>query len=61
MENLSEISGYVASTLVLLTFVAKDMRLLRTVGRRTATGAPGRGALGRGIPQARRTVEIGPK
>jgi len=31
MENLSEISGYVASTLVLLTFVAKDMRLLRTV------------------------------
>ena len=31
MENLSEISGCVASTLVLLTFVAKDMRLLRTV------------------------------
>jgi hypothetical protein len=31
MENLSEISGYVASTLVLLTFVAKDMRLLRAV------------------------------
>ena len=31
MVNLSEISGYVASTLVLLTFVAKDMRLLRTV------------------------------
>src|SRR5262249_43267700 len=31
MENLSEISGYVASTLVLFTFVAKDMRLLRTV------------------------------
>jgi hypothetical protein len=31
MQNLSEISGYVASTLVLLTFVAKDMRLLRTV------------------------------
>src|SRR5215475_5714826 len=31
MENLSEISGYVASTLVLLTFVAKDMRVLRTV------------------------------
>ena len=31
MENLSEISGYVASTLVLLTFVTKDMRLLRTV------------------------------
>jgi len=31
MENLSELSGYVASTLVLLTFVAKDMRLLRTV------------------------------
>jgi CRP/FNR family transcriptional regulator, cyclic AMP receptor protein len=30
MENLSELSGYVASTLVLLTFVAKDMRLLRT-------------------------------
>ena len=30
MENLSGISGYVASTLVLLTFVAKDMRLLRT-------------------------------
>jgi CRP/FNR family transcriptional regulator, cyclic AMP receptor protein len=29
MENLSGISGYVASTLVLLTFVAKDMRLLR--------------------------------
>ena len=31
MENLSEMSGYVASTLVLFTFVAKDMRLLRTV------------------------------
>jgi len=31
MENLSGISGYVASALVLLTFVAKDMRLLRTV------------------------------
>ena len=31
MENLSGISGYVASTLVLFTFVAKDMRLLRTV------------------------------
>src|SRR5215468_8848650 len=31
MENLSEISGYVASTLVLFTFVAKDMRLLRTI------------------------------
>ena len=30
MENLSGISGYVASTLVLLTFVAQDMRLLRT-------------------------------
>src|SRR6516162_6568116 len=31
MENLSDISGYVASTLVLFTFVAKDMRLLRTL------------------------------
>src|SRR5262249_40770395 len=31
MENLSEVSGYVASTLVLLTFVAKDMRELRIV------------------------------
>ena len=31
METLSEISGYVASTLVLFTFVAKDMRLLRTI------------------------------
>ena len=31
MENLSSISGYVASTLVLFTFVAKDMRLLRTI------------------------------
>ena len=31
MENLSGISGYVASTLVLFTFVAKDIRLLRTV------------------------------
>ena len=31
MENLSGISGYVASALVLLTFVAKDMRVLRTV------------------------------
>jgi CRP/FNR family transcriptional regulator, cyclic AMP receptor protein len=30
MENLSELSGYFASTLVLLTFIAKDMRLLRT-------------------------------
>jgi CRP/FNR family cyclic AMP-dependent transcriptional regulator len=31
MENLSEVSGYVASTLVVCTFVAKDMRLLRTI------------------------------
>ena len=31
MENLSEMSGYVASTLVLLIFVAKDMRVLRIV------------------------------
>jgi hypothetical protein len=31
MENLSGISGYGASTLVLFTFVAKDMRLLRTI------------------------------
>ena len=31
MENLSEVSGYVASTLVVLTFVATDMRLLRTI------------------------------
>ena len=31
MENLSGISGYAASTLVLFTFVAKDMRLLRTI------------------------------
>jgi hypothetical protein len=31
MENPSEIGGYVASTLVLFTFVAKDMRLLRTI------------------------------
>ena len=31
MENHSEISGYAASTLVLFTFVAKDMRLLRTI------------------------------
>jgi hypothetical protein len=31
MENLSGILGYIASTLVLFTFVAKDMRLLRTV------------------------------
>ena len=31
MEDLSEVSGYVASTLVLFTFVAKDMRLLRTI------------------------------
>ena len=29
MENLPELSGYVASTLVLLTFIAKDMRVLR--------------------------------
>jgi hypothetical protein len=31
MGNLSDVSGYVPSTLVLLTFVAKDMRLLRTI------------------------------
>jgi hypothetical protein len=31
MENLSELSGYVASTLVWMTFVAKDMRVLRIV------------------------------
>ena len=31
MENLSGMSGYAASTLVLLTFGAKDMRVLRIV------------------------------
>jgi hypothetical protein len=31
MENLSEVSGYVASMLVVFTFVATDMRLLRTI------------------------------
>jgi hypothetical protein len=31
MESVSEISGYVASTLVLFTFIAKDMRVLRTI------------------------------
>jgi hypothetical protein len=31
MENLSEVSGYVASMLVLFTFIAKDMRVLRIV------------------------------
>jgi len=31
VENLPELSGYVASTLVLFTFVAKDMAVLRTV------------------------------
>jgi CRP/FNR family transcriptional regulator, cyclic AMP receptor protein len=31
MENLSAMSGYLASTLVLLTFIAKDMRVLRIV------------------------------
>ena len=31
MDDLSEVSGYAASTLVLFTFVAKDMRLLRSV------------------------------
>jgi hypothetical protein len=31
MGTISELSGYVASTLVLLTFLAKDMRLLRTL------------------------------
>jgi len=31
METLSEVSGFVASTLVLFTFVAKDMCLLRTI------------------------------
>ena len=30
LETPSEISGYVASALVLLTFIAKDMRQLRT-------------------------------
>ena len=31
MENLSGMSGYAASTLVLLAFVTKDMRVLRTI------------------------------
>ena len=31
MESLSDLNGYVASSLVLLTFLVKDMRLLRTV------------------------------
>jgi CRP/FNR family transcriptional regulator, cyclic AMP receptor protein len=31
MENLSEVSGYVASTLVVFTFLAKEMRLLRAI------------------------------
>jgi hypothetical protein len=31
MEDLSEMSGYVGPQLGLLTFVAKDMRVLRTI------------------------------
>ncbi len=31
MGTISELSGYIASTLVLLTFMTKDMRLLRSV------------------------------
>jgi hypothetical protein len=30
MQSLPDLSGYAASTLVLLTFLAKDMRVLRT-------------------------------
>jgi hypothetical protein len=32
MMTLSDIAGYVASTMVLLTFLTKDMRLLRVLG-----------------------------
>jgi len=31
MNTFSELSGYVASSLVLATFITKDMRLLRTI------------------------------
>jgi len=31
MRALSDVFGYLASTLVLLTFIAKDMRLLRAL------------------------------
>jgi CRP/FNR family transcriptional regulator, cyclic AMP receptor protein len=31
MMTLSDIAGYVASTMVLLTFLTKDMRLLRVL------------------------------
>jgi hypothetical protein len=36
MENLSEVSGYVASTLLVFAVVAKDMRLLRTIAIATS-------------------------
>jgi hypothetical protein len=31
MVSMSDLSGYVASTLVLLTFMSRDMRLLRII------------------------------
>jgi len=38
MENLAGISGYVASTLVQLTFVAKDLRTIAIFSNLAFTG-----------------------
>ncbi len=32
MTTMTELAGYLASTMVLLTFMTKDMRLLRVIG-----------------------------
>jgi len=32
MTTITDLAGYIASTMVLLTFMAKDMRLLRILG-----------------------------
>ena len=46
----TEIAGYIASTLVLLTFMTKDMRLLRTIAIVSNFAFIGYGALGWLLP-----------
>ena len=46
----TEIAGYIASTLVLLTFMTKDMRLLRMIAIGSNFAFIGYGALGWLLP-----------
>jgi hypothetical protein len=50
MTTMSDLSGYVASTLVLLTFMTKDMRLLRVIAILSNVAFIAYGAIGGLVP-----------